>query len=481
MLWAPFSPEVLPLARLLLHGGHLVDPAHGWNGPADLLFEDGRVAAVGPELPVPRGTQAVDVSGRLVLPGLVDTHVHVARGRWPGHVMMARAGVTTALNLSGQMSDVVEGLKRAGAGLSIASLDSLTPGLQLPDDAPSRQAIEAAVEQATRSGAIGVKILGGHQPFTPAATAQIIRSANEQRAYVAFHVGTTRHGSDLAGLREAVELADGLSLHLAHINSYCRGAIRPTVDEAQEAIALLTASPRLRSESYLALINGTSGRCRDGEPVSNVTKSCLQRRGYPPTEEGLAEALQEGWAQVGDSRGDEMVLLTGEAAYELWRELGTDVGLSFAVNDPTSQFILATARRPDGRFAVDALSTDGGGLPRNVTVDRGLALVAFGALSLDEFVRKAALTPARMIGLHQKGHLGVGADADLAVVDPLSRRVHATYVAGRPIMVDGIVLGSGGTVLTTTRGERALRASGLPVQTLTLTSSALYRPEQLGE
>lgn len=464
---------------LLIRGGEVVDPANGRRGRADVLFEDGRVAMVGDELPVPRGAQVVDASGLLVVPGLVDTHTHIAAGRWQGHAMMARAGVTTALNLSGRMADVVDGAKAAGAGLTVVSLDSLEPGEQLPGPSASPSQIGQAIDAAVDSGAIGIKILGGHLPFDPDTTAEIIRAANERQAYVAFHVGTTQHGSELNGLRQAADLADGRSLHVAHVNSYCRGLVDNPIEEAQEAIRILTASAYLRSESYLALINGTSGRCVDGAPQSNVTKNCLRMRGYEVTEAGLERAIADGYALVADGRGDEIALLEGEPARELWRELGTQVGLSFPVNDPTSQFILATARRASGEFVVDALSTDGGGIPRNVTVERGLALVALGGLSLDGFVRKASLNPARMLGLERKGHLGVGADADVALVDQQRRAVKATFAAGRPIVVDGIVVGSGGTIVTTARGERAVRATGVAVEVVDLARSAFYEPTRL--
>ena len=68
------------MATLLLSGGELVDPAHERHGPADLRFEDGQVAEVGPELAVPPGAQVVDARGALILPGLVDTHTHVGAG-----------------------------------------------------------------------------------------------------------------------------------------------------------------------------------------------------------------------------------------------------------------------------------------------------------------------------------------------------------------------------------------------------------------
>jgi hypothetical protein len=467
------------MTKLLVRGGRLVDPGNGRDEVTDLLFEDGTVAAVGPELGVPRGAQIVDASGLHVLPGLVDTHTHIGSPYWPGHAMMARAGVTTALSLSGQIDDVLNGVKAAGAGLTIASLDSPSPGRGLSSASPPAAEIGHVLDQSLDGGALGVKVLGGHYPFTPEATAEIFRAARERTAYAAFHVGSTATGSDLAGLREAEVLADGGPLHIAHVNSYCRGLILDPIDEAREAIEILTRSPLLRSESYLARINGTSGRCVDGVPASGTARNSLKMGGYETTEEGMEQAIAEGFCMVNDAHGDENALLTGETALELWREMGTEVSISFPVNDATSQFILATARRPGGQFAVDALATDGGGLARNVTLEFGLAIVVLGGLSLREFVRKACLTPARMLGLDRKGQLGVGADADCTLVDLAARRARTTIAGGRPICIDGVVVGSGGTVVTTARGERAVRATGLPVQVVDLRRSGLYAPEAL--
>lgn len=462
------------MAKLMVRGGRLVDPRNRQDGVADLIFEDGRVAEVGAGLTVPKGAQVVEAEGLLVIPGLVDSHAHVSGEYRPGHAMMARVGVTTALNLSGDVRDVLEGIKAVGAGLTIASLDSPTPGNELPNASPSSSEIGAALDRAMERGALGVKVLGGHYPYTPDATAEIFRAARERMGYAAFHVGSTVTGSDLHGLRESAELADGGPLHIAHVNSYCRGMVLDAIEEAREAVEILVRHPNLRSESYLARANGTSGKCVDGVPASGTARNCLIMGGYDVTESGLEKAMLDGYCSVVDGAGDANRLLTGQEARDLWMELGTSIGISFPVNDPTSQFILATARRPDGRFAVDALSTDGGGIPRNVTVDHGLAIVALGGLSLSTFVQKAALAPARMLGLDRKGHLGVGADADCAIVDVARRTVKATIAAGRSICLDGVIVGSGGTVVTTPRGERAVRQAGLPVEVVDLARSGLY-------
>lgn len=64
----------------VLTGGKIFDGTDFLEEPADIVLEGGSIAAVGPGLAAdPRyaGAETVDCSGRTVLPGLVDLHVHV--------------------------------------------------------------------------------------------------------------------------------------------------------------------------------------------------------------------------------------------------------------------------------------------------------------------------------------------------------------------------------------------------------------------
>jgi cytosine/adenosine deaminase-related metal-dependent hydrolase len=65
---------------LLLRGGIVVPMTtrRHWL-VADVLVVDGRVGAIGPRLSPPAGAEVVDVAGCLVLPGFVQTHVHVVQ------------------------------------------------------------------------------------------------------------------------------------------------------------------------------------------------------------------------------------------------------------------------------------------------------------------------------------------------------------------------------------------------------------------
>ncbi|HTZ38091.1 MAG TPA: amidohydrolase/deacetylase family metallohydrolase [Stellaceae bacterium] len=67
------------MSHLIITGGRIVDPANGRDEVGDVAFADGKVAAVGRELPR-AGAEIVDAAGKLVVPGLVDLHTHVYWG-----------------------------------------------------------------------------------------------------------------------------------------------------------------------------------------------------------------------------------------------------------------------------------------------------------------------------------------------------------------------------------------------------------------
>jgi cytosine/adenosine deaminase-related metal-dependent hydrolase len=159
----------MPQPDLLISGGHVVtlDPAIGDLAEGDVLIRDGTIAAVGAGLAAraPRA-RVLDARGRLVLPGLVDTHRHVWQGALGGH--------TGQVSLSGYSSAVIAGLAPhytpddIYAGTLWGALQALNAGITTIADwshnlATPRHA-DANVRALHDSGIRGVFLYGGPGP-----------------------------------------------------------------------------------------------------------------------------------------------------------------------------------------------------------------------------------------------------------------------------------------------------------------------------
>lgn len=462
---------------IVLKGGTVVDPVNGRNGKTDIGIRKGKIEAVKEWIDTSEAEEYFDLTGMYVMPGIVDMHMHASErlgGRY-AHKMLAKAGVTGALEMMGPVDSVLEYGRDYGTGLTVAVLDAVNKGYNVKSNNPGRSELEEALEYGLDRGSIGMKLMGGNFPLTPEATRLAIEAANERKAYISFHAATTETGSHIEGFHEAIRLAGDNHLHMAHINSYCRGMIRPYETETLEAVEALKSHPNIRSEAYLAAVNGNTAKCTDGIPIP-VVCNCLRMHNYEPSEKGLEKAILEGWAQINVIEGGAVELRTGQRAVDYWKAHGTDAGISFCVNPALPRYWLATAKKDNGEFVVDAISTDGGGIPRNYILKYGLSLVKLQALTMEEFVMKASVNPGRIIGFANKGHLGEGADADITVFDYDRQEAFMSIGTGRVIMYRGIVCGSGCTIAAATKfGAGHVREYGLEPVMINVAESGLYK------
>ena len=101
---------------LILRGGRVISPASGIDGVKDVGVRNGTIAAIEDRILESPAREIVDVAGKLVLPGMVDTHAHVYQyvsGRFglEADMVGVHSGVTTVVDQGGPSCMTLPGFR----------------------------------------------------------------------------------------------------------------------------------------------------------------------------------------------------------------------------------------------------------------------------------------------------------------------------------------------------------------------------------
>lgn len=401
----------------LFKGGTAVTP-DGVH-PRDVLVEGGQIAAVraGLEPEHYPGCRLIDCRGKLLLPGLIDAHVHfspsTADDFTSGTMAAAFGGVTTVIGYAGP---------RPG--------EELLQGLE-------RKMTEAA-GRAYVDYTFHVEILGWHN--TDLGQLRQIRQAGISSLKVYTTYGEDQLPDDrlLTLLRRAEKEALLVTVH-AEQDKICAGAARRLAQA--RAFSVRTFSDSRPPEAEAEMVEKLAVMAlRADAPVYVVHVSTAR----------AARAIARGRAQQIRIYGETcpQYLLLTDACYQ------GDDGTLYLVTPPLrkhdDQIALWQAIRqgtlscittdhcaypaPEKRQAAPPFQQYQG-LPG---VQTSLPLmythgVMRHRLTLEELVRLMSENPARMFGLYpRKGTLLPGSDADIAVIDPERRQMlHGTQLQSR--------------------------------------------------
>ncbi|MBM4256975.1 MAG: amidohydrolase/deacetylase family metallohydrolase [Deltaproteobacteria bacterium] len=100
---------------LVLKGGDVIDPGWPFHQQADVAITKGKIAAVTPNIPATEAIRTIDVTGKIVCPGLIDIHAHTfinAHDMGPEtDQRCAASGVTTIIDAGSAGSATFPGLR----------------------------------------------------------------------------------------------------------------------------------------------------------------------------------------------------------------------------------------------------------------------------------------------------------------------------------------------------------------------------------
>jgi allantoinase len=400
---------------VLVRGGLLVTPEGVVR--ADLAVDDGRIAAIGPEL---TGARAViDAAGLHVFPGVVDAHVHFnepGRTDWEGAASGSRAlaagGGTTfvdmPLNSSPCTVNAAE-FARKHAALSASSIAdfALWGGL-----VPGNRDDLAALAEA---GAVGFKAFmadSGLSEFPRADDLTLFEGMTEA-ARLGLPVAVHAESEDITAALSARLLAGG------------RGSVRdvlasrPVIAEV-EAIAratLLAAETGVR----LHIVHVSSGR---GVAVAAEARA----RGVDVTIETCPHYLcftTEDVERIGVAAKCAPPIRDAPERDALWRAV-----LDGTIDIVGSDHSPASPELKSGDFARAWGGIGGVQVSLAVLLDRGHH---DRALPLTQVAALLAARTASRFGLSRKGVIRPGMDADLALVALDERQVFEHLLHRHPI------------------------------------------------
>ncbi len=395
---------------ILIKNGQVNDPSQGIDGICDIVVRDGKIEKISPQAPGSRqqasrtrGQDAknreetvIDATGHLVLPGLIDMHVHLREPGFEyketirtGTAAAVRGGVTAVCcmpntrpaNDNASITGFILGKAREEASCAVYPVGAITKGQKGEELAEFGLMHEAGCIAFSDDGrpVMDSLLMRRALEYSKILDLPVIAHC-EDLALVAGGVmnegllsvtlglrGIPAQAEDIMVCRD-IALAEltGGRLHIAHVST--KGSIDLIRSAKKRGVARITA------ETCPHYFHITEEEVRGYNTNAKVNPPLRTQKDV----EAVREGLQDGTIDV---------IVTDHAPHH--------------ADEKRSEF-------DNAPFGISGIET---------SLGLSMKLVEDKVLTLAELVRKTAIVPAEILGLKHKGSLRPGADADIVILD----------------------------------------------------------------
>ncbi len=433
-----------PQPETIIRGGEVFTA--GGLRQADVRIVGSTIAEIGTGLAARgAGTREIDARGRLVLPGGVDPHVHLGRGRLDDYTSGSAAALAGGLTTISNFGAVeAGGTPAAAVAQAAADVDeqAIADFIFHPIVSDPATATPATLAALADTGQTTIKVFMVRPTFDANAPGFVstMHAARETGVLMMMHCEDAalvqitserlfaegRGGlenfadarpiaAEVAATQRAVSMAEatGAAIYIVHLSS--QEALR--VAERAQARGL-----PVYVETRPIYLHLTRERFDGPTPGLYI--------GQPPLrEQSDVDALWDGIA-----RGTVHVVATDHVAYTREQKL-----------DPAQSVVQHRAGMSNLQVMLPMLYSEG---------------VGDGRISLERFVEVTSSNPARLFGLYpRKGAIAVGSDADLVLWDPEETRTirNEDMLSNSGYSVHAGRVVTGWPTLTLRRGEIVYR------------------------
>ena len=370
-----------------------------------VLVENGRISRVGgADLQAPRGTEVIDGRGRTLLPGLIDSHVHVTDSAAADLRQALSLGVTTVLDMFSGNSTRFERIKALRVADSLALADVRTAGL-------------------------GASAPGGHPSQMGGPPVPTIADSSEVAAFVSQRVA---EGADFIKIVYDDLSSLGMSLPMLQKNTLY-GLIAAAHAHGKRAVV------NSLSEAYArtAIEAGADGLVHlfAGATVSDDFADVVASHGA-----FVIPTLGVVYASCGQPNGASIVGDSSLLPYirPMWRPMMSRV-INWPNGPKSCEGTRAAVRQLAAKNVPILAGTDAPspGQTYGASLHGEMALLVGAGLSATQALTAATSAPARAFGLTDRGRIDPGLRADLVLVegDPTkdiyaTRRIVAVWKRG---------------------------------------------------